>query len=213
MSHDRTTIVVQRYLSELAALNGGEPVEPIVRELIGRSADRLHQLCGTMLVRSYPRLMQPPLNLNADELLSAVVDRLLKSISSVKPTNVRQFFALANKHLRWELNDLARRLDQQQHSIGLNDAVEAPVSTDSGLSPNALRILEAIEGLPDEEREVFSLVRIQGLEHGEAATILSVSVKTVQRRLRRALVQLASHLDDLAPDTPPQTDNSNEISA
>jgi RNA polymerase sigma-70 factor (ECF subfamily) len=29
-----------------------------------------------------------------------------------RPTNVRQFFALANQHLRWELNDLARRLDE-----------------------------------------------------------------------------------------------------
>lgn len=213
MSDDRTTIVVQRCLSELADLGGDEPVEPIIRELIGRSAERLHQLCRTMLVRSYPRLMQPPFNVHADELLSAVVDRLLKSIDTVKPTHVRQFFALANKHLRWELNDLARRLDQQLLSVGLNDSVAAPISTDSGLSPNALRILEAIDGLPEEEREVFSLVRIQGLEHSEAASILSVSVKTVQRRLRRALVQLAAHLDDLAPSAPPETGSTNEISA
>ena len=26
---------------------------------------------------------------------------------------MREFFALANQHMRWELNDLARRLDSQ----------------------------------------------------------------------------------------------------
>ena len=61
--------------------------------------------------------------------------------------------------------------------------------------------------LPGEEREVFGLVRIQGLTHVEAAEVLGVSVKTVQRRLNRGLVLLDEKLDDLRPgETPP--DNS-----
>ena len=48
-----------------------------------------------------------------------------------------------------------------------------------------LKILEAIESLPDEEREVFDLVRIQGMTQPEAALTLGVSAKTVQRRLNR----------------------------
>jgi len=44
-------------------------------------------------------------------------------------------------------------------------------------------MLGAIDGLPEEEREVFELVRIQGLTHPEAAGIVGVSEKTVQRRL------------------------------
>ena len=55
-----------RYLDEL---NGDAPVEPVVRALLGRAVDRLHQLCATLLHRSYPRLTQPPLNLNSDEML------------------------------------------------------------------------------------------------------------------------------------------------
>ena len=46
-------------------------------------------------------------------------------------------------------------------------------------------MLEAIEELPEDEREVFGLVRIQGLTQAEAAEILGVSGKTVQRRLNR----------------------------
>jgi RNA polymerase sigma-70 factor (ECF subfamily) len=52
-----------------------------------------------------------PLNLQAEELLSAVTERLLKAMRQVQPEAVRQFFALANRHMRWRLNDLARRLD------------------------------------------------------------------------------------------------------
>ena len=63
-------------------------------------------------------------------------------------------------------------------------------------------MLEAIDGLPEEEREVFELVRIQGLTYPEAAGIVGVSVKTVQRRLNRARLLLAETLADLCPSTP-----------
>src|SRR5271166_2954530 len=99
MSEEHTTAVVQRYLDELA---GDSPAEPIVRALLDRAVRRLHLLCATLLYRSYPRLTQPPLNLQTDELLGAVAERLLKAMRAVRPTGVRQFFALANQHIRWE---------------------------------------------------------------------------------------------------------------
>jgi RNA polymerase sigma-70 factor (ECF subfamily) len=61
-------------------------------------------------------------------------------------------------------------------------------------------MLEAIERLPDEEREAFDLVRIQGMSQAEAARVLEVSVATVSRRLRRGLQALAAELGDLYPD-------------
>ncbi len=61
-------------------------------------------------------------------------------------------------------------------------------------------MLQAIEDLPDEEREAFDLVRIQGMTQVEAAEVLGVSKKTVQRRLDRALLILSEALDDLRPD-------------
>jgi hypothetical protein len=48
--------------------------------------------------------------LQVDELLGAVAERLLKALREVRPGTVRQLFALADQHMRWELNDLARRL-------------------------------------------------------------------------------------------------------
>ncbi len=201
MSDDRTTAVVERYL---IALSGDSPADPIVRELLDRSVGRLRVLCATLLHRSYPRLTRPPLNLDADEMLGAVVGRLIKALHEVRPRTVRQFFALANQHMRWELNDLARRLDEQPDAVELReDLVPAAQSSGSALSADGRRILEAIEELPEEEREVFGLVKIQGLTYAEVAEILGLSTKTVQRRLNRGLFLLAQRLDDLRPDERP----------
>jgi RNA polymerase sigma factor (sigma-70 family) len=134
-------------------------------------------------------------------MLSSVVERMLKAMRSVHPQNVRQFFALANQHMRWELNDLARRLDKQERAQEVHESLAAAQadSSESQLSPNARRILDLIEALPEEEREVFDLVRIQGLTQPDAAAVIGVSPKTVQRRLHRALLLLSEQLGDLKP--------------
>ncbi len=197
MVQEHTTAAVERYLLELA---GDSPAEPIVRALLDRSVQRLQSLCAALLFRSYPRLTRPPLNLQAEELLGAVVERLLKALREARPGNVRQFFALANQHMRWELNDLARRLDEQPAVVQLNDELRLRnVSSASGLTPGGRRILEAIDSLPQDEREAFDLVRVQGMAQTEAAVILGVSPLTVRRRLNRGLRLLAERLKDLGP--------------
>lgn len=197
MSEQQTTQVVQTYLEALA---GDQPAEPIIRALLDRAVGRMQILCTNLLYRSYPRLMRPPVNLQPDELLGGVVERLLKAMRSVHPQTVRQFFALVNQHMRWELNDLARRLDEKPDLAQLHDdAAVAPASSHSVLTPNGRRMLQAIDQLPDDEREVFDLLRIQELTQAEAAGVLGVSAKTVQRRLNRALLLLRKQLEDLAP--------------
>jgi RNA polymerase sigma-70 factor (ECF subfamily) len=202
MADENTTVVVQRYLDALAG--EAASAEPVVRALLDRSVRRLHHLCAGLLHRSYPRLTRPPLNLQTDELLGAVVERLLKALRETRPATARQFLALAGQHLRWELNDLARRLDEQPAAAELSEGlIPAPACSDSGLSCEARRILEVIDGLPQDERETFDLVRIQGLTHGEAAEVLGVATKTVQRRLDRGLRLLTERLGDLGlADTP-----------
>jgi RNA polymerase sigma-70 factor (ECF subfamily) len=201
MSDERTTVVVQRYLDELAQ---DSPAEPVVRALLDRAVRRLHLLCATLLHRGYPRLTQPPLSLQADELLGAVAERLLKALREARPPTVRQFFALANQHVRWELNDLARRLDKRPTDVELREGlVPAPASSGSGLTPVGRRMLEVIGQLPEEEREAFDLVRVQGMTQSEAAQVLGVSTATVKRRLNRGLRLLTEQLADLRPGEKP----------
>ena len=106
MHEASTTAVIQRYLD---ALPGDPAAEPVIRDLLERAAGRLRLLCANLLYRSYPRLSRPPVNLEADDLLGGVVAGLLTALRATRPPTVRQFFALACRHMRWQLNDLARR--------------------------------------------------------------------------------------------------------
>jgi RNA polymerase sigma-70 factor (ECF subfamily) len=197
MSEENTTTVVQRYLDALA---GQAPAEQVVRDLMDRAVRRLQRLCATMLHRNFPRLTRPPSNLQSDELLGAVVERLVKALREARPATVRHFLALAGQHARWELNDLARRLDNQPAAVELmEELVPTPDSSGSVLSPGARRVLEAVDGLPEDEREAFDLVHVQGLSHAEAAELLGVATRTVKRRLDRGIQLLAERLGELSP--------------
>ncbi len=48
----------------------------------------------------------------------------------------------------------------------------------------------AIEQLPDGQREVFLLNRIDGKTYGEMAELLGVSVKAIEKRMHKALIKL-----------------------
>ena len=197
MPEENTTVIVQQYLDELTS---EAPAEPVVRPLLDRAFLRLQRLCATLLYHDYPRLTHPPLNLQTDELLSAVVERLLKALREARPRTVREFFALAGQHMRWELNDTARRLDNQPVAVELREGqLPAPASSDSGLSPDGRRMLEAIDSLPEDEREAFDLVRIQGMSQAEAADVLGVSAAAVSRRLSRCVQTLTRVLAELRP--------------
>jgi RNA polymerase sigma-70 factor (ECF subfamily) len=95
---------------------------------------------------------------------------------------------------------MARRLDDRPAAVtGQEGQIPTAASSDSDLSPDARRMFEAIDGLPEGEREVFDLVRIQGMSQAEAAQVLGVSAMTVNRRLNRSLRLLTEALGDLRP--------------
>ncbi|MDB5348532.1 MAG: fliA 1 [Schlesneria sp.] len=140
------------------------------------------------------------MNLDTTEMLGGVVAELHKAMRKIRPLTVRQFFALVNQHIRWQLNDLARRLDETPVMTELHEGIAAvSVGSGSGITPNGRRMFTAIDELPEPEREVFELMRIQELTQAEAAEVLGVSTKTVQRRLIRARLLLAAALADLQP--------------
>ncbi|HSN82953.1 MAG TPA: RNA polymerase sigma factor [Polyangiales bacterium] len=59
------------------------------------------------------------------------------------------------------------------------------------------RIVQAVQALPDEQREVFLLRQIQALAFHEIAEIVGVPANTVKSRMRYALERLRRELDDL----------------
>jgi RNA polymerase sigma-70 factor (ECF subfamily) len=55
-------------------------------------------------------------------------------------------------------------------------------------------VREAMDALPEKSREVFRLSREQGLKYAEIASVLEISVKTVEKRMGRALSELRERL-------------------
>jgi RNA polymerase sigma-70 factor (ECF subfamily) len=55
-------------------------------------------------------------------------------------------------------------------------------------------VRDAINGLPENCREVFQLSREQGLKYVEIAATLEISVKTVEKRMGQALAELRERL-------------------
>ncbi len=59
------------------------------------------------------------------------------------------------------------------------------------------RIARAVEGLPQEQREVFLLRQLQGLPFKEIAEVVGAPPNTVKSRMRYALERLQDALSDL----------------
>jgi RNA polymerase sigma-70 factor, ECF subfamily len=74
----------------------------------------------------------------------------------------------------------------------LGEHVADPTSGDSQILP----VQQAMQRLPDEQREVISLVLIEGLSYNEAAQITGVPVGTVTSRLARGRAALQKMLED-----------------
>ncbi len=164
-------------------------------ELYARTGSRLEALAQRML-HGFPGVRQ--FEETADVLQNATL-RLLRALQAVRPGSVREFFALAGTQLRREL------LDLKGHYCGPQGAAaHAAVSVGgsnadpAAAGPTPLELEEwsefhrQIEELPAQERAVVDLHYYQGLSKVEAAEILGVDARTVQRRWNAALSRLKS---------------------
>ena len=163
--------------------------------LLRHAGDRLSALAHRMLgdftrVRRWAE--------TGDVLQNSLV-RLMKALRDVQPESPRDFFALAAVQIRRELIDLVRHFhgpngagaNQESVSPERREAIEP---ADGRGQPLSLiqwgEMHEQIAALPEEERAVVELVFYQGLTQAEAAEILDVSLRTLQRRWHAALLKL-----------------------
>jgi RNA polymerase sigma-70 factor (ECF subfamily) len=134
-----------------------------------------------------------------DDVLQNSLLRLVGALRDVKPATTRDFYALATLQIRRELIDLARHyygpegLGANHDSRGKDSQLNG-APADSRSEPGSLaqwtELHEKIGGLPDEEREVVGLLFYQGFSQAEAAELLGISLRTVQRRWHDALCKL-----------------------
>jgi len=165
-------------------------------EVLRHVGERLQRLTRKML-QDYPGVKRWE---QTDDVLQNALVRLLRALRDVRPGSMREFFGLASVQIRRELLDLAKHYYGPEgpgahHASRPGDsAAPVPEPADSAQDPSRLaewrEIHQQIDRLPEEEREIVSLLYYQGLSQAEAAAILGVTVRTVQRHWRSALLKL-----------------------
>ena len=157
---------------------------PSRNKLLERAGARLMKLTRRML-RKYPHLCRWE---QTDDVYQNAVLRLYRSLGDVHPDSIRAFFGLAVTQIRRTLIDLARHhfgpegqaarhQSQGYGSDGPNLLDSKPSRGDE--PPETLaawaQFHEAVEQLPTEEHEAFSLIWYGDATQKEAAEVLDVS--------------------------------------
>jgi RNA polymerase sigma-70 factor (ECF subfamily) len=153
-----------------------------------------------MLIAFLPTLRRFALSLTrsadaADDLVQAACERALASADSFAPGT--RFDAWMFRIVRNLWIDRVRKT-KTQAADPYDDANDTLMGEDGAqvadsrleLSDTARAILQ----LPDEQREILTLVCIEGLSYSEAAEVAGIAVGTVMSRLSRARTRLASIL-------------------
>lgn len=203
MNKEGNTTQLQEIL-DLAAKGNDE----VYGELISRASERLLKLTRKM-IQGFPRVRRWEAT---DDVFQTAAMRLYQSLSQVKPESVRDFFGLAATQIRRTLIDLSRHHygpegpAAKHHTDGDGGAADDGVlkqQPGEDLSVESLdewgRFHESVEQLPDQEREIFHLLWYAGMQQKEAATLLEISVPTVQRRWYRAQHLLGNQLRQQSP--------------
>jgi RNA polymerase sigma factor (sigma-70 family) len=174
-----------------------------IEAIAARSLRRLEAIARRS-VRTFPHLPA-----DTDDIVQGASLRLHRALLANTPPDSRQLFFLASALIRRELIDLKRK-HYGPRGIGRNHASSPRgqsdshdplgVAADSTFDPHKLarwtELHERVAAMPEPLRAVFDLLWYQELTHAQAAEILGISTKSVQRRWRDARLQLHHLVDD-----------------
>jgi len=174
------------------------------------AADALVRAIGERLERISRRMLRryPAVRSWADtaDLLQGSLLRLLTSLRRMQPESTRHFFNLAAVHVRRELLDLGRRFNKNPARVTAGDCAGAVVGPGPAVASGEdddlelwCRFHEAVDRLPDAEREVMGLAFYDGWTQAQIAEVLEVDERTVRRRWQSACLRLQESLGDRLP--------------
>lgn len=179
------------------------------KELINCACEQLTVLTRKML-RGFQRLKRWEETM--DVMQNATL-RLCRTLEQVKPKTAVEFYRLASMNIRRELLDLTKHHYRamgpgaRHESVGPTGPDDSRPAFDPATDSEEPTRMAAwtdfhakVEGLPDEEREVFDLFWYQGLPQADIAQMLNVTERTVKRRWRSARMLLHDALGGDLPE-------------
>lgn len=132
----------------------------------------------------------------AEEVVQDVMLELWRRRDRLDPGGSPQAYLFQSTRNR-ALNHIRRRRVEERGEpqvIAMTRDSEPPADAIAGETELAVAIDRAISDLPARCREVFELSRVEGLRYSEIATVLGISVKTVEAQMGKALRMLRERL-------------------
>jgi RNA polymerase sigma-70 factor (ECF subfamily) len=131
----------------------------------------------------------------AEELVQDVMLELWRRRESLVEGGSAQaylFQSVRNRSLNYVRHErVERRAEPEAERVA---QIQAPAQSLLVEEEIDVALRRAVAGLPDRCREVFELSRIHGLKYSEIATVLGISVKTVEAQMGKALKVLRVEL-------------------
>lgn len=164
--------------------------------IIVQTLNRLERISRRMF-HKFPALKQSE---ETGDILHMLVLKLDKALSTVVPDSVAGYFALVNLNLNWILKELARKTKTSGvlKSNGMNDILNGVSDPYSGPKSNLewVDFFEILEKLSQENREVFDLIWLQGLDQKQAAKVLGISLRTFIRRWIKSKLEIRKLINE-----------------
>jgi RNA polymerase sigma-70 factor, ECF subfamily len=143
---------------------------------------------GEQIVQLLPRLRRFARSLannvqDADDLVQLAIERALSRSSQLRPEAQlsRWMFGI----LRNAWIDESRARGRRTRLFAPEELGENVADPTANQHADALSVQDAMAQLPVEQREVVSLVLVEGLSYQEAAEIIGVPIGTITSRLAR----------------------------
>ena len=184
MSHDAeqslNTGDLQLWVVELQA------GRPNAAEGVFRTIQRSVQRLAGRAFKKFPRAGRFA---DLDDVIQGSLIRLLSTLRAIRPESTRQFYALTNTAIRRELLDLIKKYygpagagtNLSGLSVGNESGELDPADEYRADLDDMTAFHSAVEKLPPEEREAFSLKYYHDWPLTDIADLFEVSVRTVQR--------------------------------
>jgi RNA polymerase sigma factor (sigma-70 family) len=199
---DPIDAVLEECLAKLAA--GDESARVKILEVCQL---RLHELAHRLLGRKFSKVRRWD---DTDDVAQNAALRLYRALAETVPDSTRGLMGLVATQIRRELIDLARKHSgpmsyAANHGTNVMDGRDGPVhvvdyAEDTGDEEEVpLERWEQfhawVEKLPEDQREVFSLIWYLGVDQEAAAKALGCSLRTVSRRWQEAREAVRAALD------------------
>lgn len=132
----------------------------------------------------------------ADDLVQDAFIKLWENCKSVMPSKAKSYlYTIASNAFKNEMAHIKVRLKYVNSNPNSNTTIETP---EFKMEENEFkeRLEKTISELPDTQRDVFLMNRIDKMTYNEMADTLGLSVKAIEKRMGKALKNIRSKIKE-----------------